>query len=85
MFVIGLDIRISWINDGSNDWNNAITLSTHENGLCDTSFGGDNKYKANAMLVKLQAGTRYKIDFNKIDTIKIEYSAPICTPDGCTK
>ena len=64
MFVIGLDIRISWINDGSNDWNNAITLSTHENGLCDTSFGGDNKYKANAMLVKLQAGTRYKIDFN---------------------
>src|SRR5574344_972893 len=23
-----------------------------------------------------------EIDFNKIDTIKIEYSAPICTPDG---
>lgn len=74
MFMIGLDIRISWTNDGTEYWNDGVTLTTHNNGICDTSYGGDNKYKANAMLVKFEPRKKYKIQFyNKY--LNIQYDA----------
>lgn len=63
MLMIGLDVRITWVDDGTNDYDNGIVLTTHNNGLCDTSYGGDNKYKANAMLVKFVPKKKYRIQF----------------------
>lgn len=63
MLMIGCDLRISWTKEGSNDYNNGITLSTYYDGVNDTSYGGDNKYKANAMLVKFEPRKKYRIQF----------------------
>jgi len=79
MFMLGLDLRISWCLNNTDDFSKAITLSTYYDGLNDTSFGGDNKRKANAMLVKFEPRKLYKIEFfnkrgkisyNDIDQIK---------------
>jgi hypothetical protein len=81
MFMIGLDLRITWTNDGSEDWDNGITLTTHNNGICDTSYDGDNKYKANAMLVKFEPRKKYKIQFyNKYMNISYDVNEVI---KGC--
>ena len=63
MFMIGLDLRISWTSADDKDFKKAVTLSTWEDGLNATSYGGDEKRKANAMLVKFQPRRVYKIEF----------------------
>lgn len=64
MLMIGIDLRISWTDDGTDNYNKGITLSTYNNGVNDTSYGGDAKYKANAMLVKFEPRRKYKIEFH---------------------
>ena len=65
MFVIGLDCKISWKNNNDkDDWTNTITLTTYNNGLNDTSFTGDEKHKADAMLVEFEQNKLYKIEFS---------------------
>ena len=63
MFMIGLDLRISWNDNDSDDFTNSITLTTFNDGLNDTSYKGDNKHKADAMLVKFEPRKKYKIQF----------------------
>ena len=63
MFMIGLDLRISWNDNDSDDFTNSITLTTFNDGLNDTSYQGDNKHKADAMLVKFEPRKKYKIEF----------------------
>lgn len=58
MFMIGLNIKISWLSK-----NNRITLGTYENGINHTSYGGDEKYKSNAMLVEFEPQYDYTISF----------------------
>ena len=64
LFMIGVDLRITWIEENETNWNKGITLTTYNNGVCDTSFGGEDKYKANAMLVKLEPRKKYRITYN---------------------
>lgn len=63
MFCIGLNIRITAPNENGS-FENGVTITTYNNGLCDTSYDGDNKLKANALLVKLSPRTMYKIEFD---------------------
>lgn len=56
MFVIGLNIRIT------NKY--GVELTTYNNGLQTTSFGGDQNWFANAMLIKFNKGETFKIEFN---------------------
>ena len=63
MFMIGLDLRISWADDNDKEFQKPITLTTWNDGLNATSFGGDNKRKANAMLIKFKPRKTYKIEF----------------------
>ena len=58
MFMIGLNIKISWMSK-----NNKITLGTYENGINHTSYGGDEKYKSNAMLIEFEPQYDYTISF----------------------
>ena len=62
MFMIGLDLRISFGIDNKN-LNKLVTLSTWHDGYNITSFGGDEKRKANAMLIKFEPRKKYKIEF----------------------
>ncbi len=67
--MIGTYLEISWSEDGKN----YTTYNTYDNGLCSTSYGGDNKHKANAMLVSLEANKVYR--FKVLDTYKsIKYN-----------
>lgn len=55
MFVIGLNIRITNMY--------GVELTTYDNGLQTTSFGGDKNWLANAMLIKFNNREKFKIEF----------------------
>ena len=81
LFMIGVDLRITWIDETETDWSKGVTLTTYNNGVCDTSFGGEEKYKANAMLVKLEPRKKYKITY--YDSCKWTSYTPEERVKGC--
>lgn len=56
LFAIGLNIRITNMKDA--------TITTYNNGLNRTSFGGDTHWVANTMLVKFHRNETFKIEFD---------------------
>jgi hypothetical protein len=81
IFMIGVNLQISWIDEDQTDFSKGITLTTYNNGVCDTSFGGENKYKANAMLVKLEPRKKYR--FTYYDSCKWTSYSPEERVKGC--
>lgn len=70
MFLMGLNIRLTTDYD--------YELTTYDNGLNHTSFGGDNHWIAKAMLIKMNSHERFKIEFDdNYQGVTYQNDAPI--------
>ena len=64
MLIVGLNVEISYIDNYDDNADNSFTISTYRNGWCNYRYNNINRFKNNAILIKLDSNRIYRLKFN---------------------